>query len=182
MQYDYNEIIKMLEQNQQQYTNMIFELNKYTQTRLENINNNFQLRMAQINLELQDIYKRSSLMEQQIISAFNALNNKVIKIYQNPSNYPQLQNINYLCGPSYQSKAPKSLIESIIQDAVKSILCNFVKIYLSEDEKRDFDLCKDILDAFDISSTLHDSSKTKCDKGYALIKASELLSKYFPIT
>ena len=83
MQYDYNEIIKMLEQNQQQYTNMIFELNKYTQTRLENINNNFQLRMAQINLELQDICMRSSLQQQQITSAFNALNNKVIRIYQN---------------------------------------------------------------------------------------------------
>ena len=180
MQYDYNEIIKMLEQNQQQYTNMIFELNKYTQTRLENINNNFQLQMAQINLELQDICTRSSLQQQQIISEFDALNNKVIKIYQNPSNYPQLPNINYLCGQSYQSNAPKSLIESIVQDAVKSILCNFVKMYLSEDEKRDFGLCNGILDAFDISSTLHDPSKTKLDKGYALIKASELLNKYFP--
>ncbi len=180
MQYDYNEIIKMLEQNQQQYTNMIFELNKYTQTRLENINNNFQLRMAQINLELQDICMRSSLQQQQITSAFNALNNKVIRIYQNSSSYSQLQNIKYLCEPYFQVNTPKSLIESIIQDAVKSVLCNFLKAHLTEDEKHDFDLCNDILDAFDISSTLHDPSKTKWDKGYALIKASELLNKYFP--
>lgn len=182
MQYDYNEIIKMLEQTQQQYTNMVVELDKYTQARLENINNNFQIQMAQINNELQDICVRSSFQHQQIISAFDNLNNKVLRIYQNPSNYPRLQNINYLCEPYYQTNTPSSLLESIVQDAVKSILCNFIKVNLTEDERRDFDMCNDILDAFDISSTLRDPSKTKLDKGYALIKANELLNKYFPVS
>ena len=180
MSYNYEEIIKMLEQNQQQQMNMIAESNKYIQARFENIYSNFQQRMTQIENELQNISARSSAQAQQISSAFDVLNSKINTIYKNPNNYPQLQNINCFCAPRYQNNKSNSFVESVVKDSVKSILCNFAKIYLSEDEKRDFDLCNDILDAFDISLTLHDPNKTKLDKGYALIKASELLNKYYP--
>lgn len=180
MSYNYEEIIKMLEQNRQQQINMIVESNKYIQARFENIYNNFQQRMIQIENELQDISARSSPQAQQISSVFDVLNSKINRIYKSPNNYPQLQNINCFCALRYENNKPDSIVESVVKDSVKSILCNFVKMYLSEDEKHDFDLCNDILDAFNISSTLHDPNKTKLDKGYALIKASELLNKYYP--
>lgn len=181
MPYNYEEIIKMLEQNRQQQINMIVESNKYIQAKLENIHNNFQQRMTQIENELQNISARSSIQAQQIFSAFDVLNNKLNGIYKNYNKYPQLQNINCFCMSCYQNNKPDSIIESVIKDSVKSTLCNFVKAHLSDDEKHDFDLCNDILDAFDISLTLHDPNKTKLDKGYALIKASELLNKYFQL-
>jgi len=61
------------------------------------------------------------------------------------------------------------------------LLFHFAKIYLSEDERHDFDLCNDILDTFKVFLTLRDPNKTKLDKGYVLIKASELLNKYFSL-
>ena len=95
MSYNYEEIIKMLEQNRQQQINMIVESNKYIQTRFENIYSNFQQQMAQIENELQDISVRSSAQAQQISSAFDVLNSKINRIYKNPNNYPQLRNTNY---------------------------------------------------------------------------------------
>lgn len=131
MSYNYDEIIKMLKQNEQQQINMAVEANQYFQAGLKNIHSNFQTQMVQIQNELQDICTRSSFQQQEITIAFDTLNNKVMRIYENTNNYPQLQNINYFCTPNCLNNLLKSPIESIIHDAVKSVLCNFVKVYLS---------------------------------------------------
>ena len=69
----------------------------------------------------------------------------------------------------------------IIYDQIKQLfehLCS--KTYLSPQEQRDFEICKDILDAFDIKKTMRDNTKSLIDKANAINKAEKLLGKYLP--
>lgn len=72
-------------------------------------------------------------------------------------------------------------LTKLIYDIIKQIVSQYIdKSNLSEQEKKDLELCQDILDAYDIGQTMRDQSKPMMDKLKAFVEAVKLLDKYFP--
>ena len=72
-------------------------------------------------------------------------------------------------------------LTKLIYDIIKQIVSQYIdKSNLSEQEKKDLELCQDILDAYDIGQTMQDQSKPMMDRLKAFVEAVKLLDKYFP--
>ena len=72
-------------------------------------------------------------------------------------------------------------LTKLIYDIIKQIVSQYIdKSNLSEQEKKDLELCQDILDAYDIGQTMRDQSKPMMDRLKAFVEAVKLLDKYFP--
>lgn len=72
-------------------------------------------------------------------------------------------------------------LTKLIYDIIKQIVSQYIdKSNLSEQEKKELELCQDILDAYDIGQTMRNQSKPMMDRLKAFVEAVKLLDKYFP--
>ena len=70
-------------------------------------------------------------------------------------------------------------LTKLIYDIIKQIVSQYIdKSNLSEQEKKELELCQDILDAYDIGQTMRDQSKPLMDKLQAFVEAVKLFDKY----
>lgn len=72
-------------------------------------------------------------------------------------------------------------LTKLIYDIIKQIVSQYIdKSNLSEQEKKELELCQDILNAYDIGQTMRNQSKPMMDRLKAFVEAVKLLDKYFP--
>ena len=72
-------------------------------------------------------------------------------------------------------------LTKLIYDIIKQIISQYIdKSDLSEQEKKELELCQDILDAYDIGQTMRNQSKPLMDKLKAFVEAIKLFDKYIP--
>lgn len=74
---------------------------------------------------------------------------------------------------------PTPILKDIIKDAIKQVISKLLKENWTDEEKQDFEYCQDILEAFDIIETKNNPTKTKIEKGMAIVRAKNLLVKYY---
>jgi len=72
------------------------------------------------------------------------------------------------------------ILKEVIKDAIKQVASKLLKEYLTEEEKHDLEYCHDVLESFELIETKYDPTKTKIEKGIAIVRAAKLLVKYYP--
>ena len=71
-------------------------------------------------------------------------------------------------------------LTKLIYDIIKQIVAQYIdKSDLSNQEKKELELCQDILDAYDIGQTIRDHSKPMMDRLKAFVETVKLFDKYF---
>ncbi len=71
-------------------------------------------------------------------------------------------------------------LTKLIYDIIKQVVSQYIdKSDLSDQEKKELELCQDILDTYGIGQTMKDSSKPIMDKLKAFVEAVNLFDKYF---
>ena len=71
------------------------------------------------------------------------------------------------------------ILKEIIKDAIKQVISKLLKDNLTDEEKQDWEYCQDVLEAFDIIETRNNPYKQKIEKGMAIVRAKNLLVKYY---
>lgn len=73
-------------------------------------------------------------------------------------------------------------MQKTMYELLKQTYENLVKkADLTQQEKQELELCKDLLKAFEVRQELHDPNTSNTDRTKALSEATQLLNKYFPI-
>jgi ribosomal protein L16 Arg81 hydroxylase len=73
-------------------------------------------------------------------------------------------------------------MQKTMYEFLKQTYDNLVKkVNLTQQEKHELELCKDLLKAFEVGQDLHDPNTSNTDKMKSLSEAAQLLNKYFPI-
>lgn len=56
------------------------------------------------------------------------------------------------------------------------------KSYLTQQEKQELELCKDLLKAFEVGRDLRNPHSSDADRAKAVAEGAQILNKYFPIS
>ena len=71
-------------------------------------------------------------------------------------------------------------LTKLVYDIIKQIVSQYIdKSDLNDQEKKELELCQDILDTYGIGQTMRDPSKPIMDKFKAFVEAVNLFDKYF---
>lgn len=167
---DYNKIKNLIEKNKESLINSALNNFEFSQSKIENVRLNYNSQMYHIQ---EKFYKD---LQNHEYSTLQMLYESSQKQFAQVS-YFRVNNLFFEIFPDF---VPISESGKIVSEIVKAIFIKIIKDHLSEEEKADFETCKNIIDSFNASSTLNDPTKTKMDKSKAIIELLILWKKYFP--
>lgn len=167
---DYNKIKNLIEKNKESLINSALNNFEFSQSKIENVRLNYNSQMYRIQ---EKFYKD---LQNHEYSTLQMLYESSQKQFEQVS-YFRVNNLFFEIFPDF---VPISESGKIVSEIVKAIFIKIIKDHLSEEEKVDFETCKNIIDTFNASSTLNDPTKTKMDKSKAIIELLIIWKKYFP--